>query len=390
MGAGVIGRARGTVAEVTTMELFFDLVYVFAVSQLASFLSEHLTGRGAIEAVVLFGGVWWVWNYTTWATNWIDPNRLPVRLLLVLLMLLSLVMSDGIEEAFGARGAQFAVALAAMQVVRPVFVIVGMRGQQVARNYVNVLAWSATAAVVWVIGAFCVPHVRLIVWIAALAIDVVGPMCNSYVPGLGSVPMSRWDLSPGHLVERNRLIFIIALGESVLSIAREYMHMDSSVGSYATLVVAFATTVAFWWLYFARHADTAERRLEESRDPTSLARGAYAYSHAVLIAGVIVTAVGAELLLAHPYEPASTAEVLAIAGGPALFFVGMALFVASTGGIDPTEKAVSMVAPALFAAIGALAVACGLTLLAVAALVAVVLLSTVGIAAWHERAASAE
>ncbi|MDF0530062.1 low temperature requirement protein A [Tsukamurella sp. 8F] len=387
MGANVVGRSKGAVVEVRTMELFFDLVYVFAVSQLAGFLYEHLTGRGSIEALVLFGGVWWVWNYTTWATNFIDPDRLPVRLLMVTLMLLSLVMADGIAESFGERGPQFAIALALMQVVRPLFVIVTMWGHQIARNYLQLGLWSAVAAAVWIAGAFCEPHVRLYVWIAALTIDVAAPLVNTYVPGLGGIPMTQWRLSPGHLVERNRLIVIIALGESVLSIGREFMHMDTSAASILLLVIAFATTVSFWWLYFARHADHAERGLEEAEDPTSLARGGYAYAHAVLVAGIIVTAVGAEVLLGHPDEHTGPAQALVVAGGPALFFVGISLFVASTAGLDRIETVVAAWTVALFVALGAVAAAAGLAVQVLAGAVAVVLLLTVGIAAWHERAA---
>ncbi|SEB53564.1 Low temperature requirement protein LtrA [Gordonia malaquae] len=380
-----MGRARSRGGEVATIELFFDLVYVFAFSQLAAFFVGHLTGRGALEMLVLFGGVWWVWNYTAWATNFVDPARIPVRILLIVIMLASLIMAAAIPEAFGDRGHQFALALAVLQVIRPLFIAVTMRGTQVGRNYAHLLAWSTVAASIWVIGAFCEPDTRLIVWAVALAVDVAAPMVRTWLPVLGGIEMSEWKLTPAHLVERNRLIFLIALGETVLSIGREFVHMESSLSSYLALGVAFIVPVTFWWLYFAHHSDRTERRLEESADPTALARGGFAYAHAILVAGVIVTAVGAEKMLAHPHDDATTVYALLIAGGPALFFMGLALFVGSIGGLDRYESTVAIVVLATLAAIGAAAVSLGLDLFLLSALVSVTLIAGVGSASWHHR-----
>ncbi|GAC80358.1 low temperature requirement protein A [Gordonia malaquae] len=385
MGLPSMGRARSRGGEVATIELFFDLVYVFAFSQLAAFFVGHLTGRGALEMLVLFGGVWWVWNYTAWATNFVDPARIPVRILLIVIMLASLIMAAAIPEAFGDRGHQFALALAVLQVIRPLFIAVTMRGTQVGRNYAHLLAWSTVAASIWVIGAFCEPDTRLIVWAVALAVDVAAPMVRTWLPVLGGIEMSEWKLTPAHLVERNRLIFLIALGETVLSIGREFVHMESSLSSYLALGVAFIVPVTFWWLYFAHHSDRTERRLEESADPTALARGGFAYAHAILVAGVIVTAVGAEKMLAHPHDDATTVYALLIAGGPALFFMGLALFVGSIGGLDRYESTVAIVVLATLAAIGAAAVSLGLDLFLLSALVSVTLIAGVGSASWHHR-----
>lgn len=115
-------------SRVTNMELFFDLVYVFAVTQLSHYLLGHLTARGAIEALVLFLAVWWAWNYTAWATNWIDPDQPEVRGLMVVLMLISLVMSAAIPEAFGDKAVSFAAAYVTLQLVRSAFMVVALRG----------------------------------------------------------------------------------------------------------------------------------------------------------------------------------------------------------------------------------------------------------------------
>ncbi|MGV9711426.1 low temperature requirement protein A [Gordonia sp. NPDC003424] len=389
MIATAVRRAKGVAPEVTTMELFFDLVYVFAVSQLATLLVHHLTFEGALETFVLFGAVWWVWNYTTWATNWIDPERLPVRLLMVTLMGLSLIMSAAIPEAFGERGMQFAVAVVIMQLIRPLFMIVALRGDQIGRNYVNLFVWSAAAGVVWIAGAFADGHARLLIWAIALAIDVVGPQANLWVPGLGTTPMSTWRLEPEHLVERNRLIFIIALGETVLSLGREFSETETSTIAYISLVVGFALTVSFWWLYFARHSGEAEERLKHADDPTALARGGYAYAHAVLVGGIIVSAVGTELMMAHPSEHADLPTAMAIAGGPAVFMVGITLFVHATGGVDRFEGVAATLGIAALAAVVAIGTIAELSLLIVTVLAMLIMYALIGAAALHARGSAA-
>ncbi|RDI55928.1 low temperature requirement protein A [Nocardia mexicana] len=347
----------GDEPPVTTMELFFDLVYVFAVTQLSATLLHHLTVRGGVETLVLFGAVWWVWNYTAWATNWVDPDRVPVRVLLAVLMLLSLIMSAAIPEAFGDHGLQFAVAVAAMQVLRPLFMVIVLRGHQLSRNYLHLGIWSTAASVLWIVGATADGNARLLWWVAALAVDVLGPAANYAVPGLGRTPMSTWTLSPAHLAERCRLIVIIALGESVLSIGKTYAELSSGARASASLIVAFVETFALWWLYFTRRSDGAVHRVIRSGDPAKLGRGAYAYAHALLVAGIIVTAVAAEQTMSHPDHHAEWPDVLVIVGGPAVFAVGMLVFLISTGGFDRTERLAGATG---FAALLALAVAGGM------------------------------
>ena len=147
-------RSGGEAPAVTNMELFFDLVYVFAVTQLSHHLLAHLTVRGAVETLVLFLAVWWAWNYTAWATNWIDPDRPAVRGVMVVLMLISLVMSAKIPRAFGAEGLGFATAYVALQTVRSAFMVVAFRGQRMGRNYAQLLAWTGIAGIAWIAGAF--------------------------------------------------------------------------------------------------------------------------------------------------------------------------------------------------------------------------------------------
>ena len=301
--------------EVTKAELFFDLVYVFAVTQLSHYLLEHLTVRGALETLVLFLAVWWAWNYTTWALNWAHPGRAPVRALLLLLMLISLIMSTAIPEAFAGRAVQFAAAYVALQLVRSAFMVVAFRGQRMGRNYAQLLAWSAIAGVLWLAGAFADGDARLVVWIAALAVDLGAPMHGFRLPRVGSTPMRDWSLAGDHLAERFQLVVLIALGESLLALGLTFSERDATASVVAAFVVGFVAAAALWWIYFVGYAEAGARTVARAEDPTALARAGYAYAHAIMVAGVIVFAVGVEEAIAHPSGETSVKTALVMLGG---------------------------------------------------------------------------
>jgi low temperature requirement protein LtrA len=343
-------RARAT--RVTNMELFFDLVYVFAVTQLSHRLLEHLTARGALETLVLFLAVWWAWNYTAWATNWIDPDQLPVRVLLVVLMLLSLLMSAAIPEAFGDRALTFAAAYVAIQIVRSAFMVAALRGDAMRRNYAHLLAWSAIAGVVWIAGALADGDARLALWIAALVVDYTAPMHGFRLPRAGATSMRAWTLAGGHLAERNQLVVIIALGESILVTGATYSALERTAAGTTAFVVAFLGSVALWWAYFAYHAEEGARRISAAFDPARMGRAGYAYAHAIMVAGIIVAAVGDEKVIAHPSSELDFATAAVILGGPALYLAGNALFNTALSGRVPRSR---LVAIAVLAALGALA-----------------------------------
>ena len=319
-------RDGETGPAVTNVELFFDLVYVFAVTQLSVYLRENLSGRGALEALVLFLAVWWAWNYTAWATNWIDPEHAAVRLLLLVLMLISLVMSAAIPGAFGGRGLSFAGAYVGLQVVRSACMVAAFRGERMSRNYAQLLAWSCIAGGVWIGGAFAHGDARLAVWIAAVAIDVAAPLHGFALPLLGRTPMRDWTLAGGHLAERNQLVLLIALGESILAVGATFAGLAWDGARVAALVVGFAATVALWWIYFVHRAEAASRLIAQSVDPARVGRAAYAYGHAVMVAGVIAVAVGIDLTIAEPHADAWPGAAAVVLGGPALYLLGNLLF----------------------------------------------------------------
>lgn len=377
-------RRDGVEPSVTNMELFFDLVYVFAVTQLSHTLVEHLDARTAVEVLVLFAGVWWAWNYTAWATNYVDPDRLPVRVLLAVLMLLSLVMSASIPDAFGDRALAFAGAFVAMQLLRAGFMVWALRGSPMGRNYLQLGIWSAFASVFWIAGAIVDDSdARLALWAVAVLVDYGAPSIAYALPKLGRTPMSAWRLSPGHLAERCQLVVIIALGESLLINGQGFAEIDRTAATVAAFVLAFLGTVALWWLYFARHAEAALDRVARAADPARLGRGGYAYGHAVMVAGIIVVAVGDEVVLHHPTGHVDAAMTLTVIGGVVLYFAGMVLFTLATEGLDRQERIATVVAFAGLVVVAA--IAHWLTPLLLVGLTNVVLFGLVGYAAFHAR-----
>jgi low temperature requirement protein LtrA len=317
-------RVHGHHARVTNVELFFDLVFVFAITQLSHSLLAHLNLEGAIHAAVLMMAVWWVWVFTAWITNWLDPDHRNVRAMLFVLMAVGLVMSSSVPDAFGARAVPFAMAYAAMQVGRTLFMC--WAGDAPLRlNFTRIAAWMGTAGVFWITGAF-LPDLRLALWVIALAIEYAGPAAGFWTPGLGRATTADWTVEGAHLAERCGLFIIICLGESVLVTGATFAQHPWEPGLIGAFFAALAGSIAMWWIYFNAHAEAAAHAIAESDDPGRIARIAYTYAHIPIVAGIIVTAAGDELALAHPLGHVAPQTAWLILGGPALFLLGGAWF----------------------------------------------------------------
>jgi low temperature requirement protein LtrA len=328
---GHLRTRNGGEQRVTPLELFFDLVYVFAVTQLSHQLLEHLSLRGVLETLMLFLVVWGVWVYTAWFTNWFDPDRLPVRLVLVAVMLASLLMSVAIPEAFGKRGLMFALAYVAIQVGRSAFTFIALRkslgtSDPLSRTFQRILSWFVGSGVVWIIGGLLEGEARYAVWLLALGVDYSGPVVGYYIPALGRSRTGEWTIEGGHFAERCQLFIIIALGESILVTGTTFAEIEASALAVLAFVVAFLGSVALWWIYFSRSAESAREVFASSEDPGRLGRSAYTYFHMPMIAGIIAIAASDELTVAHPGEHGTPASVALIVGGTALFLAGHALF----------------------------------------------------------------
>ena len=315
-------------SRVTIVELFFDLVFVFAVTQLSHTLLARLDAVGAVQIALLLVAVWWVWIFTSWVTNWLDPERMAVRVCLLALMLAGLVLSSSIPAAFGEHGLAFACAYASMQVGRTLFFIWAVRGgpEQLRRNFYRILVWFCFSALLWLTGGFATGGARFALWAVALLLEFVSPWLYFYVPGLGRSRTSDWsDVDPHHLSERCGLFVIIALGESLLVTGATFSGLAWNAATIVAFASAFLGSVAMWWIYFDTGVRRATDHFMRSGDPGRVARAAYTYLHLPIVAGIIVCAVSDELVLVHP-EHVTDAGIAAILGGPALYLLGNALF----------------------------------------------------------------
>lgn len=331
----------GQHAAVGNVELFFDLIFVFAITQLSHSLLQHPSPDGLLHTAILLGAVWWMWIDTAWATNWLDVDKPVVRGLLFVLMGAGLVMSAALPKAFGDSGMTFGLALAFFQILRTGFVLWAVRGDTVLReNFQRILVWHGAAALLWAAGGFAPVDARLWIWLAALALDSMAPALNFFVPGLGRSHTGDWTVEGHHLSERLSLFTIIALGESILVMGATAAGLDWTWTNAAALLVSFVGSVAMWWIYFSAAAGAATETIAKSDDPGSIARLAYTYVHIIPIAGIIVTAVGDEWVLHHPMGHTEPKVALAVLGGPALYLLGVALFkLAVLGKVSPSRMA---------------------------------------------------
>jgi low temperature requirement protein LtrA len=358
----------------TTLELFYDLVFVFAVTQVSHLLLAHLTWTGVGEATVALLVVWWAWNYTTWVTNELDPESTAVRLLLIGLMLASLLLAVAIPQAFGAHALLFAGSYVAIQVGRHAFLTFAAAGAgtRERERAGRILTWFVAAGALWIAGGIVQEPARVALWLAALALDYAAPFVLYWVPGRPRLTGSTWEVGTEHFAERFQLFVIIALGESIVLIGATTSELRLTVTRAVAFGLAFLLTAALWWLYFNYVARIAQRRLELAADRTTLARDGYTYLHAVLIAGVIVSAVGAELVIAHPGDRLAGREIAAVVAGPAIYLLGHALFRLRMAGSVSWKRLAGALACVAVGAVATVVPALVVTALLVAVLMAVI------------------
>ena len=315
-------------SRVTYAELFFDLVFVFAVTQISHTLLAHFTPLGVLQVTLLFLAVWWVWVYTSWITNWLNPEKTPVRLLLFAMMLGGLVLSTSIPSAFDGRGMWFAIAYAAMQVGKTVFLWISTPPSRprARMNAVRITAWLSVSAVFWIAGGLAQGELRLVLWAIALAIEYISPAVRFWIPRYGASSVADWVIEGGHMAERCALFVIIALGESVVVTGATFAELAWSGENLAAFVSVLIGSIAMWWIYFHIGAEAGSEQISRSSEPGRLARLAYTYLHMPIVAGIIVSAVADELVLKHPGGYSDLKTVISAIGGPLLFLVGTILF----------------------------------------------------------------
>jgi low temperature requirement protein LtrA len=330
-------RTDGGRGHATMLELFYDLVFVFAITQVTHLLLDQLDWAGAGQASLVLLVVWWSWNYTTWVTNELDPESVVTRLLLIGLMLASLLMAIAIPDAFRDKALLFAGSYVGMQIGRHTFLaFAAARPRTIERERAGrILTWFALAGMFWISGAFVDGSARVTLWILALVVDYSAPLVLYWVPARPRLSGATWEVGTEHFAERFQLFIIVALGESIVITGATTSELDLNRPTILAFGVAFLISASLWWLYFSVVARIVQQHLEVAQDRTTVARDAYTYLHVVIVAGIILSAVGDELVIAHPTETLHGPELVAVVAGPALYLLAhVALRLRMTGTIS--------------------------------------------------------
>jgi low temperature requirement protein LtrA len=317
-------RGREEPRQVTFLDLFFDLVFVFALFRLSHALLAHLRWSGAFQTAVLLLAMWWVWDHTAEIIDRYDPAQPKIQLLVIGSMLGALLLAAVAPEAFSARGLVFAGAYVVVQAGRSLFLVAVTRGGE-RRPEARQLFWYGVSALPWLAGAAAHGWARAVLWALAVTVDYAAPRIGWPTPGLGRGHAAEFAITGEFLAERQRQFFIIALGELILVTG---LAVTSSRGfaadHVAAAVVAFATTVLLWRIYIYRAGQVLGPAVAVAPDPLRTAVTAL-YAHPVMIAGLVAISVGDELVITHPAGHTPPAWIAVILGGPALFLSGRAI-----------------------------------------------------------------
>lgn len=382
MTDGSLVRPREVARSVAPIELFFDLVYVFTVSQLSSSLIHDVSLRGIVETLVLTLAVMYAWFMTVWTSNWLDVERRPVQLMLLGLMFATLLMATSVSATFGShfagleldddRAGLFVIGYLAIQIGRTLFAVSAFRGHRLHRHFVNALAWEVGTGLIWIAGIFADGDARLAIWAVAVLATYGGVIAGHPLPGHRSPFSSDSQIYAEHLLERFRLFFLIALGETVLTIGKAFVEVPVDAGRLAALAASFLGTVSLWWCYFHRSERVGIDAVRSSRDGSRLVAVGN-YSLVAMVIGVVGIAVGDELAIAYPgFEGTTTAMSVLIFGGPAIFLLAQLVFFDQATGVVSRSRIVACIALALLALLTAslpiltAVIAASLVLLAVA------------------------
>ena len=346
--------------------MFFDLVFVFAITQITKLVVEDLTVAGAAEAVLLLWMIWWAWTQFTWALNPADTTQSGVRLATLAGTALAFLMAVAVPEAFGETGLWFALAYVAVRALGLVIYAAAASAETGQRRAVIVFGtWSAIAMAFAVAGGIVDTPLRWWLWLAAVALDVLAAIRGGRE--------ETWDLLPGHFAERHGLIVIIALGESLVVAGAGVAGQDVTAVLIGVALGSVVVTCLLWWLYFGwwQEAVEGELRRRPRAEQGRFARDVYSLWHFPLIAGVIGTAVAIEEMVLHPGDPLPPVVRASLALGLVLYLGATDLaWWRATGRLLPARTLAAVVLAVL---VGVLEVAPGWEL----ALVAVGLLAVV-------------
>jgi low temperature requirement protein LtrA len=332
--------------RVSFIELFFDLTFVFAVTQVSHVLIEHTDVTALVHTLILHSAVWWVWINTTWAINWLNPESGWVRGLLIALMLLGLLMSTAIPEAFESRAMLFACAIAVLDIGRSVFTMLAFAKHRPdhALDYLRISVWHVASGVLWLSGAFASSDAQIWLWAAAILSYCVGPIAGFRVPMLGRSDFGGWDVSGEHLAERVGLFYILVLGEIVVVTGASFSTGTIDTSHTLAFLAAFTGSVLMWLVYFNHSARGGKEYISHAEQSGRVARYAYTYVPLVMVLGVVFAAVAYGLLLEEPSSASNIWTAGMSCASFAIYLFGNILFRRAVGGGQVTSHIIGIVA----------------------------------------------
>jgi low temperature requirement protein LtrA len=303
--------------RVTPLELFFDLVFVLAITQCTALMSKDPTWQGLAQGMLVLGVLWWSWVGYAWLTSAVDPEEGAVRFAIFAAMAAFLIVAIAVPEAFGSLALEFALAYGAVRAAHIALFVLASRDDPGLRHSVVGLAVSTAIGVGLLIAAsFLDGLAQGGLWLLALVLDMAGPLF---------IDASGWRLEPGHFAERHGLIVIIALGESIVAIGVG-AHAHLNVGIALAAILGIALSAALWWMYFDIVALVSKRRLigaPEGRIRSEMARDSYSYLHLPLVAGIVLAALGLKTTIGHVEDSLETVPAFALLGGVSAYLLGL-------------------------------------------------------------------
>jgi low temperature requirement protein LtrA len=311
---------RGDEERVTPLELFFDLVFVLALTQCTALMAATPTWEGIVQGLLVLGVLWWSWVGYAWLTSVVDPEEGAVRLVMFLAMAAFLVTALCVPQAFGSEALLFALAYGVVRVAHILLFLLASRDDPGLRRATLGLAISTAVGVgILLVAATADGTLQGGLWALALTLDMGGPLL---------IDPAGWRLVPGHFAERHGLIVIIALGESIVAIgAGAGAHIDAGVVVAAVLGIVVAA--GLWWLYFDVVAPVSTRRLiaaAEGAERNRLARDSFSILHLPMVAGIVLAALGMKKVLGHVEDPLKLVPTFALLGGTAIYLLGHVAF----------------------------------------------------------------
>jgi low temperature requirement protein LtrA len=305
--------------RVTPLELFFDLVFVFAITQVTSMLAADPTWGGLLRGLLVLGALWWAWGAYAWLTNTLNPEEGAVRIAMFVAMAAMLIVALAVPEAFDEHGVIFGVAYLAVRALHLALYALAGRGDRDLLGAVVRMARSSTISGILIVTAgFLDDELRISLWVVGLAIDYLGVLVGR---GAG------WRISPGHFAERHGLIIIIALGESIVAIGVGAGEIELTMGVVAAALLAIVVVASLWWAYFDWVAIVAEQRLREASGAaqSTLARDLYSYLHFPMVAGIVLFAVSLKKTLDDFDKHLEPVPAAALCGGLGLYLLAHVL-----------------------------------------------------------------